>query len=146
MKAILIFALVAIAACNELPVEQLETNPIDTVKCIVEKALPLLPQVTEIITAIKEQDIMTAMFIDMSLFEEIKEIIKKYKPAQKEELLSMDLPAFARCAITVGGVAGIVFKLVTAINTGNTSGAIALIPEALAYGGKVIQKCGHFLR
>ena len=112
---------------------------------IICLALPLLPQVTEIITAIKEQDFMTAMFIGMSLFEEVKEIIKECKPAQ-EQLLGRDLKAFARCATTVGGAAGIVLKLVLAITSGNTVSAIALIPGALAYGGRVIQQCGHYLK
>ena len=39
MKAILLFALVAIAACNELPVEQdLQSNIVDTIKCFFNKA------------------------------------------------------------------------------------------------------------
>ena len=144
MKAILIFALVAIAACNELPVEQLETNPIDTVKCIVEKALPLLPQVTEIITALKEQDFMTIMMIGMAMYEDIKEMIDVCIP--KEQMLAANYSGFANCAGTIGGAVGVVAQLITAIRTGNMILILALIPKVLSTGGNIVNRCGHFLQ
>ena len=100
MKAILIFALVAIAACSEAPVEQdLQSNIVDTIKCFVEKALPLLPQVTEIITALKEQDFMTVMMIGMAMYEDIKEMIDVCVP--KEQILAAKYDAFIECAKTI---------------------------------------------
>ena len=116
MKAILIFALVAIAACNELPVEQdLQSNIIDTIKCFVEKSLPLLPQVTEIITAVKEQDFMTVIMLGMGMYEEIKEMIDVCIP--KEKMLAANYSAFIDCASSLGGAVGDVFQLILAIKS-----------------------------
>ena len=145
MKAILIFALVAIAACNEFPIEQdLESNAIDTIKCFVEKALPLLPQVGEIITAIKEQDFMTVVVLGMGMYEEIKEMIDVCIP--KEQVLAFDFSGFANCAGSVGGAVGVVAQLISHILAKNFLAAAALVPSALSAGGKVIDKCGKFLR
>lgn len=144
MKAILIFALVAIAACSEAPVEQdLQSNIVDTIKCFVEKALPLLPQVTEIITALKEQDFMTIMMIGMAMYEDIKEMIDVCIP--KEQMLAANYSGFANCAGTIGGAVGVVAQLITAIRTGNMILILALIPKVLSTGGNIVNRCGHFL-
>ena len=145
MKAILIFALVAIAACSEAPVEQdLQSNIVDTIKCFVEKALPLLPQVTEIITALKEQDFMTVMMIGMAMYEDIKEMIDVCIP--KEKMLAVNYSAFASCAASVGGAVGVVAQLVSAISSGNIAQILILVPSVLSSGGNVVNQCGHFLR
>ena len=145
MKAILIFALVAIAACSEVPVEQdLQSNIVDTIKCFVEKALPLLPQVTEIITALKEQDFMTIMMIGMAMYEDIKEMIDVCIP-KKEQILAVNYSGFIGCAESVGGITGVVAKLIAAIRRKDTVQIVILIPQVLAAGGKVVRECGHFL-
>ena len=145
MKAILIFALVAIAACSEVPVEQdLQSNIVDTIKCFVEKALPLLPQVTEIITALKEQDFMTIMMIGMAMYEDIKEMIDVCIP--KEQILAVNYSAFVNCALSIGGAVGVVAKLIAAISSGNMAEILILIPTVLSSGGSVANQCGHFLR
>ena len=145
MKAILIFALVAIAACSEVPVEQdLQSNIVDTIKCFVEKALPLLPQVTEIITALKEQDFMTIMMSGMAMYEDIKEMIDVCIP--KEQMLGINLYAFVQCANNVGGITGLIAKLIDAILRGDQVQIAILIPQVLAAGGKIIKQCGHYLR
>ena len=144
MKAILIFALVAIAACSEAPVEQdLQSNIVDTIKCFVEKALPLLPQVTEIITAIKEQDFMTVMMIGMAMYEDIKEMIDVCIP--KEKMLAVNYSAFVGCAESVGEISGLIAKLIAAIRRKDKVQILILIPQVLAAGGKVVRECGHFL-
>jgi hypothetical protein len=144
MKAILIFALVAIAACNELPVEQdLQSNIIDKVKCFVEQALPLIPQVTEIIAAIKEQDIMTVMMLGMGLYEDIKEMINVCIP--KEQILAANWDRFYDCAMGIGSLGGDAFILATRIAARDFLGAAALVPIVIANGGAVIDKCGKFL-
>ena len=145
MKAILIFALVAIAACSETPVEQdLQSNIVDTIKCFVEKALPLLPQVTEIITALKEQDFMTIMMIGMAMYEDIKEMIDVCIP--KEQMLTANYSGFVNCAGSIGGAVGVVAQLISAIRSGNIALIIALIPKVLSSGGNIVNRCGHFLR
>ena len=145
MKAILIFALVAIAACSEAPVEQdLQSNIVDTIKCFVEKALPLLPQVTEIITALKEQDFMTIMMIGMAMYEDIKEMIDVCIP--KEQMLTANYSGFVNCVNSLGGASGSILKLVNAIRSGNIALIIALIPKVLSSGGNIVNRCGHFLR
>ena len=145
MKAILIFALVAIAACNELPVEQdLQSNIIDTVKCFVEKSLPLLPQVTEIVAAIKEQDFMTVIMLGMGIYEDIKEMIDVCIP--KEQILAINFEKFAECALSLGSLGGDIFQIVTKIFAKDFVGAGLLVPSVLANGGNVINKCGKFLK
>ena len=144
MKAILIFALVAIAACNEFPIEQdLESNAIDTIKCFVEKALPLLPQVGEIITAIKEQDFMTVVVLGMGMYEEIKEMIDVCIP--KEQILAINYEAFLNCATSVGGATGNVLKLINKLRNKDYSGISTLIISVLSSGGSVVKNCGKFL-
>ena len=145
MKAILLFALVAIAACSEAPVEQdLQSNIVDTIKCFVEKALPLLPQVTEIITALKEQDFMTIMMIGMAMYEDIKEMIDVCIP--KEKILAANYSGFVNCAGSIGGAVGVVAQIISAIRNGNMALVIALIPKVLSSGGNIVKRCGHFLR
>ena len=144
MKAILLFALVAIATCNELPVEQdLQSNIVDTIKCFVEKALPLLPQVTEAIAAIKEQDFMTVVMIGMAMYEDIKEMIAACIP--QEQILAIQWNKFANCAQNIGSLGGVVLELVMKIIFKDFIGAGFLVPAVLASGGEVIFKCGKFL-
>jgi hypothetical protein len=144
MKVILLFALVAIAACNEFPVEQdLQSNIVDTIKCFVEKSLPLLPQVTEIITAIKEQDFMTVVMIGMALYEDIKEMIAVCIP--KEQILTIQWNKFASCAQNIGSLGGVVLQFVMKIILKDIIGASFLLPSVVASGGDVIIKCGKFL-
>ena len=144
MKAVLLFALVAIAACNELPVEQdLQSNIVDTIKCFVEKALPLLPQVTEIINAVKEQDFMTVVMLGMAMYEDIKEMIAACIP--KEQILTIQWDKFASCAQNIGSLSGAVLEFVIKILLKDIIGASFLVPSVLASGGQVIMKCGKFL-
>ena len=144
MKAILIFALVAIAACSEVPVEQdLQSNIVDTIKCFVEKALPLLPQVTEIITALKEQDFMTIMMIGMAMYEDIKEMIDVCIP--KEQMLTMDYNAFIECAKSIKDTSEVVAQLIRAIKNNNTTQIIQLIGAIKKNRGELMKKCGHYL-
>ena len=115
-----------------------------TLKCFVEKALPLLPQVTEIITALKEQDFMTIMMIGMAMYEDIKEMIDVCIP--KEQMLAANYSGFANCAGTIGGAVGVVAQLINAIRTGNMILILALIPKVLSTGGNIVNRCGHFLQ
>ena len=145
MKVILLFALVAIAACNELPVEQdLQSNIVDTIKCFVEKALPLLPQVTEIINAVKEQDFMTVVMLGMAMYEDIKEMIAACIP--KEQILTISYTAFADCADSIGGATGVVRDLINLIRRKKFFEAFFFIAPALIAGGQVIAQCGKFLK
>ena len=145
MKAILIFALVAIAACSEAPVEQdLQSNIVDTIKCFVEKALPLLPQVTEIITALKEQDFMTIMMIGMTMYEDIKEMIDVCIP-KKEQMLTMDYDDFLECAKGIKEGAELVAQLISAVKSNNTSQIIKLIGIIEKNGGELMRKCRKYL-
>ena len=115
-----------------------------TLSILVEKALPLLPQVTEIITALKEQDFMTIMMIGMAMYEDIKEMIDVCIP--KEQMLAANYSGFANCAGTIGGAVGVVAQLITAIRTGNMILILALIPKVLSTGGNIVNRCGHFLQ
>ena len=144
MKAILIFALVAIAACSEAPVEQdLQSNIVDTIKCFVEKALPLLPQVTEIITAIKEQDFMTVMMIGMAMYEDIKEMIDVCVP--KEQILAAKYDAFIECAKTIREASQVVAQLIAAYRNNDSAQVMKLIFQISRNGGELIEKCGDYL-
>ena len=144
MKTILIFALVAIAACSEAPVEQdLQSNIVDTIKCFVEKALPLLPQVTEIITAIKEQDFMTVMMIGMAMYEDIKEMIDVCIP--KEKMLASNYDDFIKCSKSLNETSQVVAQLIGAIRNNDTAQIIKFIRIIQQNGGELTKQCGKYL-
>lgn len=101
MKFFALVLLFAVVFCSPLAKKE-NQDPIDIIKCVVEKVGPMTPDVVELLDAIKEKDWIKVAICAAKLVEEGRET---FLECFKKEILQINWSKFGQCLLKNGAQA-----------------------------------------